>query len=187
MKRVKLILSVLILVFGIITSSVIYADNPASFEITCTPIVTYSVTISTPSNGLDFGFVELNTTYIHQTSATVKNTGNVRADWTLRAIALDTWTLGTQNLNDTGLNKAVLAAVFNSTPPALSSYENSDVLTSVEKDANEINFAGDQNGNDVLKNGERLLWIYLRTPTDTTVDTQQRFRVEIRAHPSSRF
>ncbi|MCX7940404.1 MAG: hypothetical protein N2555_01350, partial [Endomicrobia bacterium] len=111
-----------------------YAANPDSFEVSVTPVVNYSVQISTPAGGLDFGARELNNVYVLTTSATIRNNGNVRADWTVKATALNTWSLGS-TLTDNGLDKAVLAALLNSGVPSVSDYTDSDVLTTTEKDA----------------------------------------------------
>ena len=184
MKTKKLILSVVLLM--VIGMGIGYASDKDAFEISVTPLVTYAVQISTPANGLSFSNVDLNTAYVNASSATVTNAGNASADWTVKITALNNWTLGTA-LTDNGSDKAVLAAKFNTAATNTGSYTDNDVLLVTEKNADVTNFAGDQNGNNVVKNAEKLLWIYVKTPTDTTYDTAQKFRVEVKAYTASKF
>lgn len=175
----KYLLLLVILIF----SSLIFASNPASFEISCTPIVTYSVTISTPPGGLTFN-VEPGNSYVNISTVTIKNTGNVSADWTIRGIPLDTWQLGTTP----GDNTIRLLGVLKSSLATFEEFEiDKDTITENERNMKSPNYSVDQDGDNVPVNGERLLSIRVDAPTDTSVDTQQRFRIEIRVYPRSKF
>ena len=159
------------------------AVNPDSFEITCTPVVTYSVTISTPASGMEFTSVDVNQTYVSLTSATVTNNGNVTADWKITGQALDDWMLGAAPAADT----VRLLGMLNSAPAAQGEFSAADDVIDTEADMDSTSYAGDQDGNNVAPNADRLLWIRLDSPTDTSYDTTQRFRVLIQAYPSSEF
>ena len=173
--------SIFVLAVFVLVSTVVYGENPDSFIISCTPFMNYQVAISTPDGGIVFGQKDFNQEFIASSSATIRNSGNVRADWTLIATKLNTWTLGTTKA-DNNINQAVLAAKFNTTKPAsVDDYTDNDVvLTASERDA-KTHFVGNQDGDDVVKNEEDNLWIYIKTPTDTTVDTAQTFRIDINA------
>ena len=192
MKTKKLVLTAFTMVvtalclIWLVGIEIANASDKDAFEISVTPLVTYAVSISTPANGLSFSNVDLNTAYVNASSATVTNAGNASADWTVKITALNNWTLGT-TLADNGSDKAVLAAKFNTAATITGSYTDNDVLLVTEKNADVTNFAGDQNGNNVVKNAEKLLWIYVKTPTDTTYDTAQKFRVEVKAYTASKF
>ncbi|OGS28088.1 MAG: hypothetical protein A2297_07045 [Elusimicrobia bacterium RIFOXYB2_FULL_48_7] len=179
--------SLAVLALFAVTADLVYGVNPDSFEISVTPNIVYSVLISTPEGGIAFTSNDLNTAYVNAGSATVTNNGNIVADWTMKATALNTWTLGTTLSDNGGDNKMVLAAQFNGALPLAGDYVDADVLTTSEKDASTVNFAGTQNGDDVAKTDSRLLWIYVKTPTNTTVEIAQKFRVEVKAYPASRF
>ncbi len=161
-----------------------YAVNPNSCEVSCTPTVTYSVSIDTPVAGFAFGNVNLNSSYVYTTTATIKNNGGVSADWTIKGAALNNWVLGTAPANNTvrlmGVLKSSLAVVgdFNTT---------NDVIGGTESNMSATNYSVDQNGNDVPVNGPRVMSVRLDTPTNTSADTQQKFKIEITAYQSSRF
>jgi len=180
------ILFVLAVTAVMLSQGSVFADNPGSMEVSVTPLVTYSIQITTPAGGIDFGAKDMDTAYVNETSATVKNNGNITADWKVKATALNVWTMGT-TLADNGSDKAVLAALFNTALPAVGTYVDADVLLTSEKNADATSFTGDQNGDNVAKNAEKLIWIYIKTPTDTSVDTTQKFRIDIKAYPSSTF
>ena len=177
---IKKFISLLVILFG---AAMIYAADTDSFEITCTPILTYSVTISTPATGLSFN-VEPGQSYVYSSTVTVKNTGNVSADWTISGISLNTWTLGATPGPDT----VRLLGVFKTSLANSGDFDVSlDTITATESNMKNPNYYVDEDGNDVPKNGTRLLSIRLDAPTDTSVDTEQKFRIEIKAYPSSKF
>jgi len=142
------------------------------------------VTISTPAAGLTFGTVDLNTSYVNSSTATVKNTGNVSADWKIKGIKLDTWDLGSAP----GADTVRLLGVFKTSLASSGDFDVSlDTITATEANMNSTNYSVDANGDNVAVNGTRLLSIRLDTPTDSSVDVEQRFRVEIKAYASSTF
>jgi hypothetical protein len=162
----------------------LYAASTDSLEISMTPVVTYSVAVSTPANGLVFGNVNLNTTYVSPTTATIINNGNVSADWKIKAAALNTWQLGAAP----GLDTVRILAVLKSAIAASGEFDTSnDLLTVSEKNMDNTQFTVDQTGNNVPASGVRLLTTRIDTPTDTSVDTEQKFRIDITAYPSSTF
>jgi hypothetical protein len=158
--------------------------NPDSFEISCTPSVQYAVTISTPADGLTFSNVAVNTTYVNVATATVTNSGTSVADWKIKGVALNNWQLDTAPGQDKirllGALKSVLAdsADFNTAD---------DVITTGESAMDTTHFSVNQNGDNVAKDATRLLSLRLDSPSDTTYDTVQKFRVEIKAYPASTF
>mgnify|MGYP001025898813 CR=1 FL=1 len=175
---------VIALGLGILLAGGVYSSsNPGAFLVSCTPVVTYAVEISTPAGGLEFNAVNVNTTYINSSTATIRNSGNVSADWRIRGFNLDTWTLGATP----GLNTARLLGRLNSSLADTFNVSNDLIDTAVERNMSGTQHAGDQNGDNVPANATRLLSIRLDSPTDTTVDNTQRFRIEIRAYPASTF
>jgi len=180
----KMVIALLV-VFGLAgLGQVAFGANPDAFEISCTPSIQYAVTISTPAAGLTFGTVDLNTSYVNSSTATVKNTGNVSADWKIKGVKLDTWDLGSAP----GADTVRLLGVFKTSLASSGDFDVSlDTITATEANMNSTNYSVDANGDNVAVNGTRLLSIRLDTPTDSSVDVQQRFRVEIKAYASSTF
>jgi len=162
----------------------LHAASSDSLEISMTPVVTYSVVISTPANGLAFGNVNLNATYVSATTATITNNGNVSADWKIKATALNTWQLGATP----GLDTVRILAVLKSAVASSGEFDTTnDLLTTTEKNMDNVQFTVDQTGNNVPASGVRLLTTRIDTPTDTSVDTEQKFRIDITAYPASTF
>ena len=52
---------------------------------------------------------------------------------------------------------------------------------------NTTNYANGQDGNNVAKDATRLLSIRLDSPSDSTVDVPQSFRIDIKAYAASKF
>ena len=162
----------------------VYGLNPDAFQISCTPSVNYSVQISTPAAGLAFSAVAVGTTYVNSSTATITNNGDVTADWKIKATALNTWTLGATPAQ----NVARLLGALKSTLAVTGDFDTAlDLLTTGEENMNATKYTVDQTGGDVAKTTNRLLSIRLDSPTDTTVDVEQKFRVEVKAYPSGTF
>jgi len=169
---------------AILITSAVYGANPDSCEVSCTPVISYSVAISTPADGFALGNVNLNTTYVHSATATIKNNGDASADWKIKGAALDTWTLGSESGADTVLLLGVLKAGL----AASGEFDvTNDTITVTEANMDATHYSVDQNGDDVAKDATRNLSIRMDTPTDTSVTTEQRFRIEIKAYVSSTF
>jgi len=182
MKMKKTILAALAVVaMGL---GMVYAGIQDAFIVTCSPSLTYAVTITTPSAGLTFPAVAVGQSYVNSDTATVKNSGNVSADWTIKGAALDTWQLGSSQGSDT----AMLLACLKSSIAGLGDFDTAlDTVTASEADMNASNYSAGQNGNNVAMNATRLLSLRLDSPSDTSVSDDQRFRVEIKAYVSSKF
>ncbi len=175
-------LMLLLMMAGVVGMA--YGLNPDSFEISCTPSLTYAVTISTPAGGLTFTGVAPNTTYVNSSTATVTNSGNVSADWKIKGTELNNWTLGAAS----GSNIVRLLGALKSVIAVSGDFSTTDdLITTAEREMNNIQHTVDQTGNDVTISDQRLLSIRLDSPTDSTYETVQKFRVEIKAYPSSTF
>ena len=180
MSRRTLILAVA-LVLG---TGLCFAANPDSFEISCTVAVNYSVAITTPSGGLSFSNVDVNTTYVNTSSAAIQNNGNVTADWTIKGTNLDEWTLGAAP----GSNQVRLLGTMMNGPAGSGDFEVlTDTITASEANMDGTNYTNGQTGDDVTSTSYRELWIRLDSPTDTDYDTEQKFRIDVRAYPSGTF
>lgn len=161
-----------------------YGANPDSFQVSCTPSVTYAITISTEGAALSKTGAEINQQYVYSTTATVVNSSGAKADWKIKGAALSTWTLGASPAEDT----VRLLATLKSSIAILSDFNTTDdVITTGESNMDATHYADDQNGNNVSASGQKLLSIRIDTPTDTTVDTEQSFRVEVKAYPAATF
>lgn len=180
MKKILLTL----VVVGILGITV-YAANPDSFEITCTPQVTYAITISTPAGGLTFSNVQMNTTYVNSSTATITNSGNVTADWKIAGYKMSNWSLGAAPAQ----NVVRLLAALKTELATEAEFSTTDdlIVEATERNMNSTLHTVNTTGDNVPANGSRLLSIRLDSPTDTTYDTEQKFRIEIRAYPASTF
>jgi len=164
-------------------------SNPGSFQISCTPSVTYAVNIDTAGAALSFPTVSVNTTYVNNSTATITNTGNVSADWELTgsAVGSTVWTLGTST---TALNTVMLYGALKTSIPTSADFTTyGDTITTTLTNMSATNFTatGGQNGKNVAVNATRVLSLRLDSPTDTSVTTAQTFQVTITAVPTSTF
>lgn len=168
----------------LVVSGAVYAANPDTVEVSMTPTVTYSVQITPPGGGFAFGNVSLNTSNVHSSVATVKNNGDVSADWKIKGIALNNWVLGAAP----GSNTVRLMAVLKSSLATVAEFDTTnDVINAGEANMDATLYSVNQDGNNVPAAGERSLSLRLDTPTDTSYDTEQKFRIEVKAYPSSSF
>ena len=183
--------SILLLAVLLLGATLSYAADTDAFEVSCTLLLTYGITISTPDagvGGLIFSNVNVGETLVNDTSsATITNSGGVTADWTIKGTELTEWTLGAVP----GDNVASLYGTLKAAAPiVLGDFDVAfDTITTTEPNMDGTNYTNDQTGNDVDESvsDERLLWIRLDTPTDTDYQTEQKFRVEIKAYPASTF
>jgi len=177
-KRILMAAAVVVLGMGMAQ-----AVSPDAFEISVTPSLNYSVAIATPASGIEFTGIDVGTTYVSADTATVTNDGNVSADWKITGTALDDWTLGAAP----AANVARVLAILNSEAAGSGDFDTSNDDIGPEANMDATNFTGDQTGNDVAASAQRLMSIRLDSPTDTSYDSTQRFRVEVTAYPSSEF
>ena len=176
--------AVAVLVMGI---GVAYANNPDAFLVTCTPSLIYAVTITTPAAGLTFPAVSTGTIYVNASTAVVTNSGNVSSDWTIKgtAVAGNVWQLGNTPASDTA---RLLVCLKNGIASSGDFTVNLDTISATEANMDNVNYAvGGQNGNGVPAAATRMLSMRLDSPTDSTVNTNQQFRIEIKAYPASQF
>ena len=180
MSKRTLILTIALL----LGTGLCFAANPDSFEISCTVAVNYAVTITTPSGGLSFSNVDVNTTYVNTSSAAIQNTGSVSADYTIKGTNLDEWTLAAAP----GSNAVrLLGTMMNGAAGSGDFDVATDTIAASEANMDATNYTNGQTGDDVSTSAYRELWIRLDSPTDTTYDTQQDFRIDVKAYPASTF
>jgi hypothetical protein len=177
----KLLMVAVVVAVGM---GMVYGANPDSFIVTCTPSLTYAVTISTPAAGLTFPAVVVGQSYVNTDTATVKNSGNVSADLTITGAALDTWQLASTPGSDAVMLLGCLKAGIASTGDFDVTL---DTITTVEADMNTYNYTAGTTGDNVAVNGTRLLSLRLDAPTDSLVNVDQKFRVDIKAYVASKF
>ena len=155
-----------------------------TITILVTPSTQLSVKITSPTagTGYDFSSVGLGLSTQSGVAAVVENDGDVASKWALRALALDTWSLGTS----TGAqNVAILKALFGSASgpyPSSSAFEvvDSTLPTSTQEAVDGSKFStGTILGASIPATGTdtRNLWFKLATPLTSSVATQQRFQV----------
>jgi len=165
-----------------------------SCVISMTPPTNYGVTIDTPTGGLNLGNVNLDTVYFSSSTvgiSTVTNSGSVVSDWKIRGEALDTWTLIWSNGID-GVQKdsATIAGILTSTTTNAGTYGNNDLLMTSSGNMVGDSYSSDGSGvdgDDVPASGQRRIHFRIHTPNQTTVTTQQRFKIIIEAYDPTTF
>ena len=109
---------------------------------------------------------------IATSSLEIVNTGSVPVTLTLWAstatVSTDPWTLATSS----GIDTAVLQAVWNASPPALSDFRTPLLPSTTAAGGFGGAFAGDENAVSVPVGGKRTLWFLLWLPTSTSPGTQ---------------
>ncbi|MFH1415066.1 MAG: hypothetical protein ABIH89_03140 [Elusimicrobiota bacterium] len=154
----------------------------------------YGVTMTTPT--ISFANVVLDSTNVYTAGvSTVTNSGDIISDWKIKGekVSASTWTLVHAGGKDVvGENQATLCAIL--TPVATydvknSSFTDADVIQAAGAVANmtTTGFAEGADGDNVPAAGVRRLWFRLHTPSSTTSDDEQKFKITIEAHPSSAF
>jgi hypothetical protein len=199
---------VVMAVFGIILLGSAINAHAASDTclISMSPPTSFAVRIDTPSagNGFSFGNVKLNTVYISSAPtvgiSTVTNSGEVVADWKIRADDAAGWYLDDTNANkDTvGTDTATLCAIITTVATAPSDIDDGDFHisddllknspggTDGEMNSDQYNDGG-TDGDDVGAGEQRRLWIRLKTPDNTTTIDAQQFRMYIETYAPSEF
>jgi len=184
-RTLELGLSALIVMAGVGTMEKGWAyTSTDTITILVTPSTQLSVKITSPTAGTGYNFstVGLGISTQSGVAAVVENDGDVASKWALRALALDTWSLGTA----TGaVNVAVLKALFGSASgpyPSSSAFEvvDSTLTTSTQEAVDSSKFStGTILGASIPATGTdtRNLWFKLATPLTSSVATQQRFQV----------
>ena len=154
------------------------AANPATFNVTANISGTFSVAVISGAP-VAFGAVGANSTNVAGAAVVIQNdSAGFVEDYQLSASNSAGWTLAAAN----GPNTAVLSARFNTVAPA---FVANDILTNSATLAGASaagNFAGNQDGQDVVPSENNNLWIQLLTPTtDSTGGAVQTFVVTITA------
>jgi hypothetical protein len=176
MKRTALILAkaTLCLLAMLSYSSVVYAANPATINVTVT-IQNLSVTASGP---IAFGVVAVSSTTVSSDSSHVVNDGNVTETYDLKLTNPGGWTATD---GAPGSETYRLSAQFNSAEPTAVSFGADHDLTTSDQTCSATIFAGDQTGLSVATSGARYLWFKFEAPSGTTVTTEQTIVVTITA------
>ncbi len=174
MRHKIIIAAVVLLSF----TSVALALNPDTMELTVTPGVTYSVSISS-NGGYNFGTVDIGQSTMTTTGITVSNNGNTSSKWQLKCDNTANWTAAAASAADT-FN---LRALFNAAQPADSGFTatTDDVLSSGYTSASVTVYAGDQSAENVAASGTKTVWFRLAMPTSSATSNQQKVRVYINA------
>ena len=190
----------------VVFAGLAHAGSTSTCVIYVTPPTNYSVQISTPDGGIDFGDVKLDTIYISSSVAggigisTVTNNGNVTSDWKIRAESLDDWTLTSRsgNTKDTVAEDQMnLTVILSSTTyegdVGEGDFDNYDIAenTSYDMFAGSYTITGspaaDGDGNGIQKDEQRRIWFRIKTPDNTTVKAEQKFRVYVEAWDAGTF
>ena len=159
------------------------ASSTDSIVLLVTPVVNMSVTITSPTAniGYDFSGVDLGATSQAGTPATVTNTGNIAAQWSLRANGLDNWTNGTSVATD----RAVLQALFGQPTgayPSTAQFDSVDstMTTTTQTSQSDVRYStGGIMGVSIPPSGPdfRLLWFRIKMPPESSYTPQQKFRM----------
>jgi len=192
------------------------AGPTESVELSVIPRVTYSVVIDTSGAAIDFGYMAPNevkwTTGTgapgNPSTATIRNDGTTTADWQIRMVPMTgTVWISTNhapgNTKDTnGFNKICLTGILTPLTTSAAQINNnsfdsgySDIIDGEFRNMGQNgDFAGGDgstsgknNGNNVAAGDGRILWLRMKSASDTSVTSQQKFRIEIRAMPSDTF
>ena len=185
MKRMKLWIAGLLMmglaVLGM--GKAAEASSTDSIVLLVTPVVNMSVQITSPTAniGYDFSGVDLGATSQAGTPATVTNTGNIAAQWSLRANGLDNWTNGTSVATD----RAVLQALFGQPAgayPSTANFDSTDstMTTTTQTSQSDVRYStGGIMGVSIPPSGadSRLLWFRIKMPPESNYTPQQKFRM----------
>ncbi|RLD16206.1 MAG: hypothetical protein DRI22_01485 [Caldiserica bacterium] len=189
-RRILLVLTIFVL--GI--ASLMAQEASDSCLILMSPPTEYGVKIDTPTGGLNLGNVQLDTVYFSSSTvgiSTVTNSGSVVSDWKIRGVALDTWQLyWGGGLDGVQKDSATIAAILTSTTTNGGTFGSNDMVMTSAGSMTGNSYSSDGSGvdgNDVPAGGQRRIHFRIHTPNQTTVTTQQRFRIIIEAYSADTF
>jgi len=165
------------------SGKVAMAVSTDSIVLLVTPVVNMSVQITSPTTGVgyDFTTVDLGATSHAGTPATVTNTGNVAAQWSLKSQGLDNWASGAFLTTD----QAVLQALFGQpsgaypTEPMFDTTD-STMTGSLRSSQSDAKYStGGIMGVSIPPTvlNVRYLWFRIKMPLTTNYTPQQRFRM----------
>ena len=137
-----------------------------------------SVIIDIPS--YNFGSLEVGISSITASSATVINTGNVAATWSISAT---TATVGTpwQLSTSSGIDRFIMWGGFNNTRPNDANFGDEDKMSYTPVQCDSGNFAIGQTGASVEINGQRIFWWKIQMPLVSNTTSQQQIIINIDA------
>ncbi len=121
---------------------------------------------------------------------TVKNTGNVYQDYSMRvsSVTLFDGSPSVWKATDTavGYNLFILYGIFHGEKPESNYFVNQDTVTAVDQtsDSERYSYDGSQTGASVPKQEERTLWLKLDMPTAVLTSKQEKIKVTVTAGKS---
>ena len=207
------ILAVMMLVC--VTAGIGNALTTDAFTITITPVLNYSVMISTTVTAaqlidLNMGamsqmFISTGINYTSQeiTTATVYNNGNTAADWQINGSVVNTlggkpWAFGTTAKDTVDIDSITVAIVLGDPSNRRISnvtdatFGNSDLIGTAWSNLQQPNFCAEAagwDGDNVPYSGttSRIVFYRLKTPSDISTSDPQAITINIRARPTGTF
>ena len=170
--------------------------------ISVTPPTNYGITITTPSatNGIDFGSIALQDVEYNTLVTTVTNSGSVVSDWKIKLESLDTWMVDDSNVamgadgdnTNVGVDTVTICAVLAETSVAVPSddtyFDAADLLKTTLQNMASSSYAYDTaDGNNVGAGTAYRLHTRIKGPSNTTVTSEQQFRITVETYASDEF
>jgi hypothetical protein len=203
-----------LIVIGVVCAiaGIVHADTTDSFEVFVTPNFYYEVEIDTGNAAVDFGNMAPSAVrYSTGPTAgaglsgtiTVKNIGNASADWEIMATEYESdvhWSLTANGgaLDDVDMDECNLAGILTLDTTDVeeieeTDFEDEDIIDTTWRAMTTSNYCGadadyaedaDNAGDNVVASSMRILWLRMKAASDSTVTSQQKFKVEIRCGTS---
>ncbi len=187
MNRVKLAVAGLVAVLAIGVGIVSRADalSEASLHLRVTVAPALSMTLD--KGDYDFGSMPTNTTSVSTSAIVLTNNSAGRTeDFRVSAATTSNWTISETAV---GVNTYMMRVMIQSTAPAAGDFE----ARASTLGTNNVNLTVNNSshtslsGNNVASGGNRNLWFYLKTPTETAFSTEQTLSVTVTALDSTSF
>jgi len=119
----------------------------------------------------NFGQIFPGGSIISSSSATVTNMGNINATYQIKLTPPTGWTAGTTP----GVDQFVFYVIVTTITPIAADFNAEDIVTTTLQTCSDTIFAGTgtKNGVNIPVGEKRYMWAYFRSPTQTSVETQQ--------------
>lgn len=173
----RIVLLCMIMIVGFLLNKAVFAASSDTLAITVTVSSTLGVSIS--ESTIDFGSVGIGTTTQSTSGVTITNTGSgINETYELSLTNPSGW-IASQTVADTDIY--VLNAAFDGDGTGITWAEASHALSTTPMSSSLTKFAGDQNGLNVPYNETRELWFQFKSPTQSSVATQQTITLTVTA------
>lgn len=178
LRRFCIVLALLVFCISGVSSAYAGSTDSLTVKVTVTPSISVSIT----ETELQLGSVPAGGTKFSATGATVTNDGSgINETYSLSLINPPGWTASP---TAPGVETYVLNGVFDADGTGITWDNTNHALSTTPVPCSATKFAGDQTGVNVPYNAQRKLWFQFKSPTATTIGTEQSIGVTITAQAS---